>query len=193
MTRRSALTSFHLVIIFGLLISACVPGLPQPPANTTMPMPTVATLSTKPAVEVSPEPTATPSPKPTERPLVVSHLPPVSTITDLNPEIAFIFNQPMDIESLVQAFEMKPDVGYSLRWTEDRLEVLLDKPLTPSGSYQFTIDRNAHSVGGQSLRNNFIWTLHIAPVISKVIKPTAERPEPKIEFKFNYALNRTSF
>ncbi len=193
MTHRSVLNSFQLVIILGLLLSACLPDRPQPSASTPVPMPTVATLPTEPVVEATPKPAATEPPKPTNWPRVVSRLPGVSTVTDLTPEIAFVFDQPMDMDSLVQAFEVKPEIGYDLRWKEDRLEVLLDKPLTPASNYRFSIDTTAQSTEGQPLRSDYTWTLYVVPVISKITGPTEDKPEPKIEFEFNYSLNPTSF
>jgi alpha-2-macroglobulin len=143
-----------LILILGL---ACRFALPTPRMSPT-PEPEAKASATEPAPTESPE-TDTPAPTPTyepEYPLPAPRLmlrsPEPREKLGLDAPIELVFDQPMDQESVTQAFSLEPKVEGTFNWVNDHI-VRFEPAVTLSreSQYEVVIDNSARNIEGEPM------------------------------------------
>ncbi len=135
-----------IVMLLVLLSGAC--NLPRPPQVTT-PTPTPPPSAT-PRPTIVGTSTATPLPLPAPR--LLEREPPPDAQQPLDEPIRLTFDQPMDQQSVIQAFQIEPQINGSFTWRDAR--TVLFKPSRPfdrGTTYRVTLKEDARNVEGKPL------------------------------------------
>jgi len=131
-----------IMLLLALLATACqwITGTKEP-----VPLTPVPTLTQPP--QGSPTP-AIPYPPPR----LLFRAPETNETQPLDAPIELVFDQPMDAESVVEAFDIAPAVVGALEWADSRTLVFKPaEPLARDASYRVTVDATARNAEGTML------------------------------------------
>ncbi len=110
--KKNAVTLVSVLVIIGSVILACRFG-PTPPPTTPTPVPTAA---------------STPTPLPPLPPQVIQIAPARGEELALDAPVMLVFDQPMDVDAVEDAFTIEPAVAGKFEWISPRMV-----QFTPSG------------------------------------------------------------
>ncbi len=115
------------------------------------------TAEPTPVGTATPKPTASPTPPPTPAlpypaPRLLFRTPETGEAQALDAPVELVFDQPMDADSVAQAFSISPPVKGTLKWADKRTLVFTPaEPLTRGASYRVTVDPSARNAEGTPL------------------------------------------
>ena len=126
----------------------------------------IPTLAQKAPSTATPQPTSepTPTPLPPTAPRLLDQTPDVGEELTPGEAMVFVFDQPMDAESVEGAFSVNPSLEGRLEWVDAatlRFEPDADA-LIPEGRYTFTIDTSARSQQQLPLRREIVFRQRVA-------------------------------
>ena len=131
-----------IVLLLALLTTACqwITGTETPGDLTPAPTDTQ-------------EPQVSPTPAlPYPPPRLLFRAPETGEAQALDAPIELVFDQPMDADSVAQAFAMTPAVSGALEWADSRTLVFTPaEPLARGANYRVTVDQNARNAEGTTL------------------------------------------
>jgi hypothetical protein len=91
-------------------------------------------------------------------PAVVRTVPEDGGSAPANTAIVVSFNEPMNEDSVRNAFEMEPQAGGVFSWNGTEMTFLPDHGLTPDVTYQVTIRESAADAAGNRLPQDYSWS-----------------------------------
>ncbi len=126
----------------------------------------IPTLAHKAPSTATPQPTTEPTttPAPPTAPRLLEQTPDVGEELMPGEAMVFVFDQPMDADSVVGAFSVTPALEGTLEWVDAatlRFEPDADA-LEPEGQYTFTIDTTARSQQQLALRREIVFRQRVA-------------------------------
>ena len=158
-TKRSAKYLILIIVLLSLITGACrfIMGPDETPTPTSGPPtlePTAAPPTDTPTLA---PPTATPGPTPTPMPLpaprLLFRMPETGETHAPNAPIELTFDQPMDAQSVRQAFTISPTVAGELVWSDTRtLRFTPAQHLARGAVYRVSVDADALNAEGEPLR-----------------------------------------
>ncbi len=106
-----------------------------------------------PAATTTPKPTAPPTPAlPYPAPRLLFRAPETGETQALDASIELVFDQPMNEDSVAEAFSISPPVKGALRWADNRTLVFTPaEPLARGASYRVSVAQNARNAEGTPL------------------------------------------
>lgn len=140
--RKFSMRWMSIVLLLALLSTACqwITGTKEP-----VPLTPVPTLTQPP--QASPTPTI-----PYPPPRLLFRMPETGEAQTLDAPIELVFDQPMDADSVAEAFAIAPAVNGELDWADNRTLVFTPaEPLARDASYRVTVDATARNAEGLAL------------------------------------------
>ncbi len=135
MKRRTLLLMQILLVVMLFMTLSCRSGASPTPAPTTTPNP----------------PTPVPYP-PLPAPKLIFHIPAPYESQALGQPVELIFDQPMDKQSVIRAFEIEPRVRGELAWSDARtLRFTPSTAFDRGASYQVMVGEAARNAEGEAL------------------------------------------
>ncbi len=98
-------------------------------------------------------------------PAVLGTVPEDGGTAPANTSIVVTFSEPMDKDSVRNAFEIEPQVGGTITWSGTAMTFLPDDALTPDATYEVTIRESAADAAGNRLPADQKWsfTAYVGP------------------------------
>ena len=166
-----------IALIFVLVLAACAPT-PQP----------AALIVNTPTPSLTPTPPHSPTPS-LPAPRLINRQPSYSHIEDRQPVITLKFDRAMAAESVARALTVDPVMPISVTaYGGVTVTINTLAPLTPSGTYTFTLGAIATDAHGLALDQEYQWAYTLKPVLSRVTGPVRYT----IKIYFNYPMHPES-
>lgn len=163
-----------LILLSALLMTACRAPQPTTPASPLAP-------------PSSPLPTVPPA-----RPTLLEYSPPAGLLNLRRPTIRLAFSHPMNVQSVLRALSVQPEVPLELHGQEDGALLLRPTvPLTPGLSYRFTLAPTATDQNGVPLARGYRWTYNLSP-LAFLFGPRREQVDTPLTLHFHYEVDPRS-
>jgi len=124
-------------------------------------------------------------------PLIVAHTPRNGQDTPLDTEITVQFDQPMDRDSVAQAFRLSPIVDGDLVWRDSTTLVFRPKALAAMTRYRVSVGMDARSIEGLSLAAELTFAFStVAPLQVTQVNPADTALDVRADAPVLIAFNR---